>query len=497
MWTGLVNGQPFMFQSDTTNYVRAADAALFVASRGAIHTAWTDRYRAQIDAKSLGPVSPSPQAKTPPTGANDIGSGLIMSGRSPYIGALMYAGYLLGDFWPFVLLQAIVAYLLIILTMRRFGVDGPRQTTILTLALAATTALPTYNSLLLADAFASFGILAYLLLATPGRLSRLEQAFLVAVLVIAVVSHLTHIMMLIGMVVALAVLAWTRLAPKPQRIAWVAGIGGVLVGFASVEATSLATSLAFGREPQLLPLLTARFIADGPGRSYIKSGCDNYRFEICKVPIGNPYSDALILFGRTPHDGAYMLASSEQRRTMGQQDVQFALAVLKHDAAGQLAAILTNTVRQLAYIDYDGLNQNCFDQVGCWDSLPPQVRATLRSTPSGRGLWPQTAMNLILYVVVLGSLAALAVISPAIAQRDPERWRLLRTWLLVGFAAMIVCAFFGGAVAEPQYRYQGRLIWLVPLAAGIALLVRRDSAHKLTARPSADRPDEPASAEST
>ena len=477
MWTGLVNGQPFMFQSDSTNYVRAADAAAFVISGGAIHTAWTDRYRAQIEAKAqkssrAARVASEAEAKQPSTGANDVGSGLIMSGRSPYIGALMYAGYLLGDFWPFVLLQAVTAYLLIILTMKRFGVYRPRNATILTLALAAVTALPTYNSLLLADGFASFGILSYLLLASPGRLSRIEQAFLGAVLLVSVVSHLTHIMMLIGMVAALGLLAWTRYGPKLPRTAWVAGLGGILIGFLSVQATNLATKMAFGHEPQLLPLLTARFIADGPGRDFLKSGCDNRRFQICKVHIGNPYSDSLILFGRNQHDGAYLLASVEQRRTMGEQDVAFALAVLRHDPAGQIGAMARNTARQLAYIDYDGLNQDCFAEPGCWESLPPRVRAELRSTPSGQGRWPQAAMNVLLYVAVLGSLAALAIVAPEIARRDPERWRLLRTWLLVGLAAMLVCAFFGGAVAEPQYRYQGRLVWLVPLAAGIAILIR-------------------------
>jgi hypothetical protein len=292
------------------------------------------------------------------------------------------------------------------------------------------------------------------------------------VLLVSVVSHLTHIMMLIGMVVALALLAWRRLSPKPPRAAWIAGVGGIVLGFASVQATNIATKMAFGHEPQLLPLLTARFIADGPGRDYLKSGCDNRRFEICKVHIGNPYSDALILFGRNRHDGAYMLATVDQLRTMGAQDVGFALAVLRHDPVGQLSAMARNTARQLAYIDYDGLNQDCFGQPDCWDSLPPKLRDDLRSTPSGRGLWPQKAMNALLYIAVLGSLAVLAVVGPAIARRDPDRWRLLRTWLLVGFAAMLVCAFFGGAVAEPQYRYQGRLIWLVPLLAGLATLIR-------------------------
>jgi hypothetical protein len=486
MWTGLVNGQPFMFQSDTTNYVRAADAALFVVSGGAMHTAWTDRYRAQLNAKATKSAQAATRpstSKAAPAGANDLSAGLIMGGRSPYIGALMYAGYLLGDFWPFVLFQAVVAYLLIILTLRRFDVYRPLHATALVFVLAATTALPTYNSLLLADGVASFGILAYLLLASPGKLSRLEQAFLGVTLLIAVTAHLTHIMMLIGMVAALGLLALVRVRPQPPRRAWVTGIGGILLGFASVQATSFATKLAFGNEPQLLPLMSARFIADGPGWHYIRSGCDGRKFVMCRIPIAEPRSDSLILFGRTPQDGAYMLATPEERRKMGEEDVAFALAVLRYDFTGQLAAMARNTVRQLTYIDYDGLNQNCFARPNCWRALPESQREKLRRTPSGQGLWPERFMNGLLYTVVLGSVAILAVLGPSIARQDPERWRLLRTWLLVGFAAMFVCAFFGGAVAEPQYRYQGRLIWLVPFMAGVSLLIHLQLKQRYAANP--------------
>jgi hypothetical protein len=85
-------------------------------------------------------------------------------------------------------------------------------------------------------------------------------------------------------------------------------------------------------------------------------------------------------------------------------------------------------------------------------------------------------MNAVLYIVVCASLLCLALVAPFLRRHDPARWHMLRTWLLVGFAAMLVCAFFGGAVSDPQYRYQGRLIWLVPLMAGISLLARRQLA---------------------
>ena len=81
-------------------------------------------------------------------------------------------------------------------------------------------------------------------------------------------------------------------------------------------------------------------------------------------------------------------------------------------------------------------------------------------------------MNWLLHAALLVSVVTLAVTVPGIARRDPGRWRLFRYWLLIGFAGMVVCAFFGGAVSEPMYRYQGRIIWIVPLMAGVAALIR-------------------------
>ena len=477
MWTGLVNGQPFFFSTDTTNYIRAADVAVYLASHGRLSTVWTSRYKDQLDLKSAATARPGEAAPDQMSrhSSNDLRQGVIMGGRSPYIGALMYLGYVAGDFWPFVRFQAVVAYLLILLALRRFGITNPVTVTVITLALAATTSLPTYVSLLLADAFASFGILAFLLLATPGKLSKKELAFLGAVLAISVSAHMTHVMMLIGMVGALALLARLRWVPRPPRRAWVAGLGGILVGLLSVQLTAQATKLALGKEPQLLPLLTARFIADGPGKRFIDSGCEGGRFEICHMPIGRPDSDALILFGGTPATGAYMLGNAGQRLRMGQQDMSFAVAVLKYDPAGELRAMARNTVRQFLWIDYDGLNQDCFDDPDCWASLPASIRAKLKTTPSGRGLWPQATMNALLYITVGASLVVFAIALPVIARRRPRQWILLREWLLLALVAMLVCSFFGGAVADPQYRYQGRLIWLVPFFAAIAFCLWRQA----------------------
>lgn len=470
MWTGIVNGQPFFF-ADSTNYIRAADIAVHMATGGAVSTVWTERYRSALPSPDGKPARPTGEAVHSPT-ANDVGAGLVMSGRSPYIGALMYAGWVVGWFWPFVLLQAATAYALIILTLRCFALDRSEVVLGVTLGLAALTSLPTYNSLLLADGFASFGILAVVLLALPARLTRWQTAFLVAVLVVATTAHLTHLMMLLGMLAALGlmtIVGWMR----PERRVWFAGGATVLLSVLALQITAQATRLALGRQPQLLPLLTARIYMDGPGRAYIDSGCENRRFTVCRIPIAKPVNNAGWLFATDPRHGAYMLGTAEQRRRMGEEDVAFALAVVRAYPVEQVTASFLNTARQFVWINYDSLNQGCRPRPDCWENLPPIVHDRFDGTPSGRNLWPQSLMNVILHVTVIGSLIALVAAMTALRARDRNVYASLRNALLVVLTAMLVCSFFGGAVADPQYRYQGRLSWLPVLFAVIATLCAR------------------------
>jgi hypothetical protein len=71
---------------------------------------------------------------------------------------------------------------------------------------------------------------------------------------------------------------------------------------------------------------------------------------------------------------------------------------------------------------------------------------------------------------VLGSAAIVAIGLPRLARRDPAAARALTLWLLLGATAFLTNAFFGGAVADPQYRYTGRMVWLLVLPGVIVAL---------------------------
>ena len=467
MWTAIINGQAFLF-SDSTNYIRAADMALHIASGRTFSTEWTKRPQQELK----GATQKEPTATPPSARHNDLKHGMIMAGRSPYFGALMYGGYLTSNFWAFLALQSLIAYILIILSLNRFGVGSSGNILAVVVALAATTTLPYYNSLLMPDAFFSFGILSFVLLCTPGKLSSGQVWFLSLVLVTSAVAHVHSLAVIAGLVLTLVVCWLVGWQAKIPRRGLIAAILAVIIGLASVQVTALATEAAFGKKPQFVPVLTARVIADGPGMAFIQSGCEGDRFQICRVHIGEPRNAGAILSGTTYESGAYLLASPSERKRMGLEDRAFALAVMTTYPAWQSSKIIRNTVQQLLWIEYDGLNTGCFDAAQCWNSLPPNVRKDLRVSASGQSAWPASLMNLVLCAVVLLSVIALTILWPTLWKTSPRMARWLRMWIILIVAGMLGNAILGGAGVEPQYRYQGRLIWLLPLLASILVLLR-------------------------
>ncbi|MBD3760104.1 hypothetical protein [Rhizorhabdus sp.] len=468
-WPAFVNGQPFYFP-DSTAYVRAADSAAFIFSGHRIRTEWTAHY-----AGSLRPgARPRDPDRHVSTHGNDLATESVMSGRSPYFGALLWLSYVFGRFWLFVLAQAAIAYALIRISLRLFGLLRPAIVAGTVAALAALSSLPFFTTLLMPDLLAGYAILAFLLLAIDrGRLRPRERYGLVALMLLSAVAHLTHIMIIGGM--ALALTTWAMVARWPrERFVPLACAGGLvmLAGLLSVTATSLVVEHVFGRKPLLAPFLTARFLADGPGLDYLREHCPQSGFAVCAWRGRDHVESLAFLWSNDPANGGYMLSDTATRRALAAQDSAFALAVLAEYPVAQGGRIIGNALRQMARFEVDLANTPCDPSQRCWATLPPRERAVLIASPAGRSLWPQAAMAA-LHRAVIG-IALIGLLAWVAARRDAAGADI-RVWLVLLTAAAAVNALLCGGISEPLARYQARIIWLLPLMAIIAgLLWRRD-----------------------
>jgi hypothetical protein len=332
--------------------------------------------------------------------------------------------------------------------------------------LAAATTVSFFNGMLVADGFTSYGILAFLLLAFPRERSGIETAILASILAFSLTTHLTHFWIIASMLVVL-IITRKLFGLNVHRHAVKIGAACLMIGILSIQVTNLATKLVVGKEPQLLPLLSARFIADGPGLAFIKSGCDNQRFEICKLTFRNPESNPAILFSNIPGDG-YLSGTPAQRQRMGEQDVAFAFAVFQRYPLWQTGKIVSNTWSQLTFGKYTGLNVGCWDRdPDCWLSVPEPVRSELRSSLAGRNAWPEEQINVVFNIIIVASLLSIVIFWSQRDRLSPQQRNDLSLVLSMGSCAFLVAAFFGGAVADPQWRYIGRIVWLVPLVAAV------------------------------
>ena len=196
--------------------------------------------------------------------------------RSAYYGVSLYLIQSLGTLWLFAFTQAITAAGLIYAFWR---VAAPKATawTYLALmgALAAASTLPVFTGFAMPDVFAGFAALSTILLMIyPDRFKWPAQATLWFLLAAAMNFHMSNLLTSVGLTAAsIAALVWFK-APWSDLLK--RGATVLLAAVVAIAASTLyakVVQLRSGDELGHPPFLTARVLADGPGRNYLQHAC--------------------------------------------------------------------------------------------------------------------------------------------------------------------------------------------------------------------------------
>ena len=111
LWPALVNGGPFWFP-DTSTYIRGADAA-YVAATGDT-TEWSGEIDKVVITQPSDRTAPVIAGKAPPSAQVKP----VLSGRSIYYGASLYAPMQLIGSWGAVIVQALLVAFAVVLALR-------------------------------------------------------------------------------------------------------------------------------------------------------------------------------------------------------------------------------------------------------------------------------------------------------------------------------------------------------------------------------------------
>ena len=373
--------------------------------------------------------------------------------------------------WPVVAFQALVTAYVLWLVVRTVG-ERPRNTKklatlylVLVGLLSLTTSLGWYVSFVMPDILGPDLYLSiYLLVFAWAALSVTERWVAAVIACFAVTAHSTHLMLGVGVLGLLGLLWVVRWRTIHLRARGILTVGAVLL--AAVVAQMGLHGFLYGK-PSLfgnhMPYLTARVVADGPGRWYLRQHCGELHWAICEDVDSLPDNDDEFLWGDS---GVWQRASSERKQEMLQEETPLVMAAVSAYPVAQA---------QRSFANFWGE----FTDFGLWDFQPnswmrSQINYVLQDaenkylkTKETRSTLPveffSTVQNWTVLASALGILLAI-----------PGLWRRGRSEIL-GLVAIVVPVVIANALltavlSESDSRYQARLIWLVPLLAAILLI---------------------------
>ena len=459
MWAALVNGQPF-FTPDTQAYVRGPDVAVVKLLGARFASPW---------AAQEPPGAHVAAAKPGQAAQHSYDDKEVMAGRSIYYGALAYLGQLTGGFWLTVFVQGLAVAWLAEMALRASGQRRLGDYAAAMAVLAFATPAPFFVADLMPDIWSGVAIGSMaLLFAAPKRLTRLDLVALAAMTAFAAMAHNSHVLIIAG-VMACGSLAWLiqrRTAPDP-RPALALGVLAIGCAVAGTLLFSAMVKHSVGAPPITPPFLSARVVADGPGRLYVAEHCHDRPFAVCAFAdrLAGTDTDGF-LWDENPKTGVFAIASPAQRRALATEQTRFALASTLAHPWLQAQASAKNVALQLVQTDLEDFDYKPSVLASLRADLPPSHRARLDASLAAHRGWPIGPLWAEQAVVIWLSLGVIAWSLLARGVATPERVRFA---LLCG-AGVAANTVACGVLSDLYGRYQARCIWVLPLAAAMLAL---------------------------
>lgn len=379
--------------------------------------------------------------------------------------------------WPVIALQCLMTTWLVWLVVRSIS---PKRKwlffAILIVLLSLFSSMSWFGSLVMPDILGpDLDLSMFLLVFAPDTISRVERIALWVIAWWAIASHGTHLLIVVALGCALTILAISRRMPF-RRYLTLAAQPAIIVALAVVTLIGLNTFLydrpiLQGERP---PFLTARLIADGPGRQYLQEHCATSNWEVCRYTKNLAGSSDRFLWSP---DGVWATANESSRRLIRSQDGQLAFAVWRAYPLEELLRSAANFSWQL----------QTFDLRSCVPTSEVNLQMH-RATPELEGKYfqslqahnklPLRTFNEIDHAAVLFSFVGIAMRFRWLLRRRPQR--LIALGFVIA-ASLLANALVTGTLSTVDGRFGARIVWLVPLFALLCVLQKApgDTAQSL------------------
>lgn len=465
-----LNRSPFVFY-DTAHYV--------LLGRSVIKVALHRRQQEAVNAPAARPLAAGvpaapagASAQAPPVSAAGDGRAFMLTyvgGRSVYYSTALALAFATGGFWLVAFLQSLLGSWLCWVVKEVLPGFGAAAFYGLVASLTIFSSLPYFATFAMPDVFAGYAVLAIALL-LPAR-SRALRAGLWILIVFGIAAHATNI--IVALLASGGVLL-TRLRLLGRRdiepeFSWLGS--AVLAGACGSAVFALGTQVLFHDVPHSPPYLTARILADGPGRAFLAHHCDGQdRFAICAYRQ-LPLTDANeILWSTDPKKGVFNFADYDTRVRLSKEQMRFALAAVLNAPGASLVMMASNAATQLRTLSIGpeiGATRDSYETL--LKLVVPDAGPLLARSLSYRGLFPFNVVDRMIAFAFVAGAAFLAARLSRADVRAAARGGGPRAFIPIALihaaitlaVIILVNGIVCGILSGPTVRYQGRLTWLV------------------------------------
>jgi hypothetical protein len=399
----------------------------------------------------------------------DVPAWMLASNRSEVYAAglaLLERG---PDIWPVIATQALMTAFVLWLVVRSLCSRPLLRPVVVYLALVAGLSLLTsvgwYASFAMPDILGALVYLGLYLIVFAGEgLRPWELAAVAAIAWWGAMAHNSHLLLAFLECLLLIVLWAARWAGLRGRGRWLLSAIGV-IALAAATQTALHARLhgrpsLFGSHP---PYLTARVLADGPARLYLRQHCASLTWVICGRVDHLPTDEQMFLW---EPGNVWNSATPEQRERLRAEEMPLVLATLRAYPLQQAEVSLKNALHQLVFMGPAEFTDAPYFTRQTLDGIAPGVYARYERTVQARNGMPQTFFRRVQEVVI--ALSAVTVLCGLPWLMRSGNRRLMGLTLIV-VSVVPANAFVTGALSALDARYQGRVAWMVVLLAALSL----------------------------
>ena len=452
MLPAMINGSMLLFP-DSVGYYNAGEASLEKAAQligrptsVAPATSTSERHVASVEQRADNGVSTS---------------------RSVYFGIPMVILYRIGGAWALPVVMVIVTLASLFNALPLLLRTNQWQSTIVTILLGLFTGLAVVADTALPDLFAGLMILAAAItFSFWASLSSNARFGWVTLLLVSCLFHKS-----ITAVAATMIIAYAAIALADRRRLRTTGIfvGILVAAFVGHAAVSITVERVTKRSVVDAPFLLARVISDGTAKRYLDKHCAEEKLKLCHYRSMMPMSENQFLWSRVPGKGVMGVIPLAERRAIISEGNSIVFGTLRENPGAQLVASTRNFIAQFFLVGVTEYLVSPRAERGKESGLS-ELLNRYPETAIGRTTLPLEDLSIIMRSVYLASFAVIlcVVFGPRRARFGkplrPEVAAL--AWIMFG---LIVNAAVSGVLAGVFDRYQGRVAWLMPLAALMAV----------------------------